>query len=256
MKAKRRTTHKRGKVYVGSKRVVWKRAGPKPQPEFHPITGQRVDQPLPPITRVEYRYLKRPKLWVPGYRRKVPMHKYIINIPQVEWEALCKISLNLSMPVSLIMRLAARRFVRAYKMHEVLDRKGRVAGVMTTRRLFTRAEREVLNQRSEGGSWMPRVENEERMLLTEKQKQQLLEELGAAAPKHKNPVPENFKAITAQRTMRVRMRRAREAEAEAAARRLIEAQARERGEAPPPPPAAKRALSPQGRRLFIVPKKP
>lgn len=273
MKIKRRKRKKKGKrsggqrPKAGQQRTYYRdpyvgRPDPRRQPEFHPITGQRIDQPVPPIEKVVYRYVPRPRYWVPGYKGKIPTHEHRVFWPIPEWEGLAGVAANLAMPATYIIRLAVRRFLRAYRMVEVLDAKGRTAKRMTIRRIFTRAEQEILGQ-SSSGPFLYRVEGEERAMLDEQRRRQLMRELKIHVPKPKNPnpIPENFKANVAQILMRKREREAKETEATEAERKLAEAEEREAkkkaANPPPPPPAAIRhTLSSKGRRLFITPKKP
>lgn len=265
-KRKRKTKGKYGRKWrpkVGHQRTYYRdpylgRPDPRQQPEFHPITGQRIDQPVPPIEKVVYRYVPRPRYWVPGYKGKIPTHEHKVFWPVPEWEGLASVAANLAMPATYIIRLAVRRFLRAYRMVEVIDAKGRTAKRMTIRRIFTRAEQEILGQ-SSSGPFLYRVEGEERAMLDEQRRRQLMRELKIYVPKPKNPVPENFKDNVAQILMRKREREAKETEATEAERKLAEAEAREtkkKAANPPPPPAARQSLSAKGRRLFITPKKP
>lgn len=252
---------------------------PKPQPEFRPITGYRTDLPIPKIPKARFR-----RHFLPGYR-STKTKSYIINMAFADWLMLKRISYELKIPVSIICRLSISRFIRSFNHRKVLLKDGAVARRMTVRRLLARTEHEILGQMGRGPV-IRRLEAEERALLDEERKQELLEELRAAADPKQTMMPRYFRKGILARMARDKERQLELAEkaAKKAGRRQSPLAPRARTpvlppvpprralpppsptpppippepEPPPPPPPAARpshALTPRGRRLIVTMKR-
>lgn len=142
---------------------------PPAQPAYRPITGYRTDLPIPKIKKA---WLPRPtKTW-----KKQRVHKFLMNMGWNDYQTIRRISDQLMIPIAVIIRLSIRRFIRQYHQNEITLDDGSVMTRMTTRRLFTRAEQEILGQLPKG-PYKYRLDEEEQALLDEERKRELTEEV-------------------------------------------------------------------------------
>lgn len=149
-----RHIHKQARKILTARRKKRTQTAAEEQPRFRPITGYRTDQVLPKIKKAKYTYL--PGVW----RGRGPTHKFLMNIPMREWKQLVRAANDMEMPISLIIRLSYRRFMRAYLYRSKMSPDGTMYARAHRDKLLTRAELEVAGQQRRGPYPWPTVKKD------------------------------------------------------------------------------------------------